>query len=82
MTHEDKKIQIAERTLLLIRPAHFVARVTELAAGEMTYKQAYFIVESEYIAAFSRSKYSSYESFRVIKFRITQPEKRTQLSLF
>lgn len=81
MTCNDK-IEISQRTLLLIRPAHFVARVTELAAGEITYKQAYHIVESEYIAAFHKTRYSSYETFRVIKFRITNPEKRSQLSLF
>lgn len=82
MTHEDKKIQIAERTLLLIRPAHFVARVTEVAGGDMTYKQAYHIVEEEYHAAFNQSRYSSYETFRKIKSRILQPHNRIQLKLF
>lgn len=82
ITHEEK-IEISRRTLLLIRPAYFVARVTELAAEtELSYKEAYHLIEKEYFMAFNQPKYSSYDTFRVIKSRLFYSENKNQLKLF
>ena len=82
MTHEDDKILISRKTLQLTEPVNFVKRVMEISNGKMTYKEAYLIAEEEYQQIFNRNRYSSYESFRVIKYRITRPQNRAQLSLF
>ena len=86
ITHDENikedKILISRKTLQLTSPVVFVARVLETAGGEMTYKEAYYIVEKEYQEVFDKRRYSCYESFRVIKSRILQPDNRMQLKLF
>lgn len=79
---DSEKIEIDKRTLLLTDPPFFVKRVIERAGGEMSYKAAYYLIEAEYISVFNKSRYSSYESFRVIKSRVLKSENRLQLKLF
>ena len=50
----------------------FIKRYQEFCVSYPTYQQAYEAVERQYRAAFGKSKYSDYDTFRVILSRFNR----------
>ena len=57
-----------------IRNAGFYRRYLYNVKLTSTYIQAYQLTENEYVETFGKKRYSSYDSFRIIKNRITKKE--------
>ena len=55
-----------------IRNAGFYRRYLHNIRLKSTYMEAYQLTEGEYIETFGRKRYSSYDSFRIIKNRINK----------
>ena len=57
-----------------IRTAGFYRRYLHNVKLTSTYIKAYQLTENEYIETFGKKRYSSYDSFRIIKNRIIKKE--------
>ena len=57
-----------------IRNAGFYRRYLHNVKVTSTYIKAYQLTESEYVETFGKKRYSSYDSFRIIKNRIIKKE--------
>ena len=57
-----------------IRNAGFYNRYLHNIKLTSTYIKAYQLTENEYVETFGKKRYSSYDSFRIIKNRITKKE--------
>ena len=57
-----------------IRNAGFYRRYLYNVKLTSTYIQAYQLTENEYVETFGKKRYSSYDSFRIIKNRINKKE--------
>ena len=57
-----------------IRNAGFYKRYLYNVKLTSTYMKAYQLTENEYVETFGKKRYSSYDSFRIIKNRITKKE--------
>ena len=57
-----------------IRNAGFYKRYLHNIKLTSTYIQAYQLTENEYVETFGKKRYSSYDSFRIIKNRIIKKE--------
>jgi len=57
-----------------IRNAGFYKRYLHNIKLTSTYIKAYQLTENEYVEAFGKKRYSSYDSFRIIKNRIIRKE--------
>ena len=57
-----------------IRNAGFYRRYLHNVKLTSTYIQAYQLTENEYVETFGKKRYSSYDSFRIIKNRIIKKE--------
>ena len=55
-----------------IRSAGFYRRYLHNVKITKTYIKAYQLTEDEYVAIFGKKRYSSYDSFRIIKNRISK----------
>ena len=57
-----------------IRNAGFYRRYLHNVKLTSTYMKAYQLTEDEYVETFGKKRYSSYDSFRIIKNRINKKE--------
>ena len=57
-----------------IRNAGFYRRYLHNVKLTATYIKAYQLTENEYVETFGKKRYSSYDSFRIIKNRINKKE--------
>jgi len=76
----DITIKISQ--IRLINRKEFVNRVIEHSIEKPSYKEAYEAAEKEFRVIYGRSRYSSYESFRVAKHREQNPEKKSNQLTF
>ena len=65
-----------KEVIKLINPREFVAQWFRMLPDYPTYSAAYEALEDRYEAVFGRRKYSSYDSFRVVKDRIYSAGKK------
>lgn len=60
----------------LVNPREFIAAWFNALPHHPTYLAAYESIECEYERVFGKRKYSSWESFVIVKRRITQVQKK------